>query len=195
MSEKLSLHSSIAPCDREPEPPYSESALFPITAPPSPSLFPPQAPPPFSSLYSLPQFSDRVDYSVIEPAPNPPPPFTSVSAPEEQRKPETGPSGLKAETKAALPADNKGDRGKGTEGEEPPPPYTEGSSPLSSFNYIMAAAGGAASIITQVQQGAPPPVNALSGKSIYKTATAMDIETCQLTFVISRCIWRREHNT
>ncbi|KAI5295225.1 hypothetical protein KEM52_002002, partial [Ascosphaera acerosa] len=35
---------------------------------------------------------------------------------------------------------------------DPPPPYSEGLSPLRSFTYTMAAAGGAASILTQVQQ-------------------------------------------
>lgn len=39
---------------------------------------------------------------------------------------------------------------------EPPPAYSEGDSPLLSFTYVMAAAGGASSIITQVQQGGPP---------------------------------------
>ena len=68
-----------------------------------------------------------------------------------------------AETKAALPADTKGESSKSAEDEEAPPPYTEGSSPLDSFTYVMAAAGGAASIITQVQQSGPPPVNTLAG--------------------------------
>lgn len=45
---------------------------------------------------------------------------------------------------------------------EPPPAYSEGPSPLLSFNYLMASAGGASSIITQVQQGGPP-TNALGG--------------------------------
>lgn len=45
---------------------------------------------------------------------------------------------------------------------EPPPPYTEGSSPLESFTYIMGATGGPASIITQVAQGGGAPVGALT---------------------------------
>ena len=69
-----------------------------------------------------------------------------------------------AETKAALPQDTKGESsGKGVDDGEPPPPYTEGSSPLESFTYVMAAAGGAASIITQVQQTGGPPINTLGG--------------------------------
>lgn len=43
--------------------------------------------------------------------------------------------------------------------EPPPPPYTESSSPIPSFTFCMAAAGGSASIITQVQQGGPPLSN------------------------------------
>ena len=50
--------------------------------------------------------------------------------------------------------------------EEPPPPYNEGSSPLESFAYVMAAAGGAASIITQVQQTAGPPINSLGAGEV-----------------------------
>lgn len=76
-----------------------------------------------------------------------------------------GPSGAYqetvAETKRALPHDTKGGERKDDEG-EPPPAYSEGSSPLQSFTYLMAAAGGASSIITQVQQGGPP-INAIGG--------------------------------
>lgn len=68
-----------------------------------------------------------------------------------------------AETQAALSQDNKGESYKKDEDSEPPPAYTEGSSPLLSFTYLMAAAGGAASILTQVQQGGPP-INTLGGK-------------------------------
>ena len=74
------------------------------------------------------------------------------------------PSPVEAEVKAALPPDNKGESSsKGVEEGEPPPPYTEGSSPLEAFSYVMAAAGGAASILTQVQQGGHTPVNNLGG--------------------------------
>jgi len=72
-------------------------------------------------------------------------------------------SSVVAETKAALPRDTK-DRAKDLDDGEPPPPYTEGSSPLEGFTYVMAAAGGATSILTQVQQGGPAPINtALAG--------------------------------
>lgn len=68
-----------------------------------------------------------------------------------------------AETKAALPRDTKDS--KDLDDGEPPPPYTEGSSPLEGFTYVMSAAGGAASIITQVQQGGPVPLNtSLAGR-------------------------------
>jgi G patch domain-containing protein 1 len=70
------------------------------------------------------------------------------------------------ETKRALPRDTKaessGPKDKGDVPSEPPPAYTEGYSPLLSFTYLMAAAGGASSIITQVQQGGPP-VNSIGG--------------------------------
>ena len=69
-----------------------------------------------------------------------------------------------AETKAALPRDTKdGQSSKDLDDGEPPPPYTEGSSPLEGFTYVMASAGGAASILTQVQQGGPAPINASLG--------------------------------
>ncbi|CUS06755.1 unnamed protein product [Tuber aestivum] len=48
--------------------------------------------------------------------------------------------------------------------EPPPPPYTESSSPICSFAFCMATAGGSASIITQVQQGGPPPLTTLGGR-------------------------------
>jgi G patch domain-containing protein 1 len=83
------------------------------------------------------------------------------------------------ETKRALPQDTKGENqchhpagepsrssssssAAKDEEAEPPPAYSEGSSPLQSFTYLMAAAGGAASIITQVQQGGPS-LNPLGG--------------------------------
>ena len=70
-------------------------------------------------------------------------------------------SSVVAETKAALPRDTKdGQSSKDLDDGEPPPPYTEGSSPLEGFTYVMAAAG---SIITQVQQGGPAPINTALG--------------------------------
>lgn len=72
-----------------------------------------------------------------------------------------------ADSKAPLEGvEKKGaSSGKNVDDGEPPPPYTEGYSPLESFTYVMAAAGGAASIITQVQQSGGPPINTLGGMS------------------------------
>lgn len=70
------------------------------------------------------------------------------------------------ETKRALPKDTKEQSSSRSKDEdaEPPPAYEEGYSPLQSFTYVMAAAGGASSIITQVQQGGPP-INTLGGEN------------------------------
>lgn len=160
VSDKVSFRASLAPCDAGP--PYTESADDQITAaPPTFSgTLPSSAPPPFSSLYFPPATRSRqlpVEASITEP---PPPAFTPVSS-------AAAATSVEAETKAALPADNKGESSKSAEDEEAPPPYTEGSSPLDSFTYVMAAAGGAASIITQVQQGGPAPVNTLAGTTSY----------------------------
>lgn len=63
-----------------------------------------------------------------------------------------------------LPAESKGETsGKSPDDRGPPPPYTEGDSPIDSFSYVMAAAGGPSSIITQVQQVGGPPINTLGG--------------------------------
>lgn len=76
-------------------------------------------------------------------------------------------SSIVTDTKAALSQDTKAQSSESKEDEEPPPAYSEeGSSPLDSFIYTMAAAGGAASIITQVQQTGPAPINTLSGESL-----------------------------
>ncbi|OBT88224.1 hypothetical protein VE02_02804 [Pseudogymnoascus sp. 03VT05] len=86
-----------------------------------------------------------------------------------------------AETKAALPQDNKGESsGCKKDDEEPPPAYTEGSSPLLSFSYLMAAAGGVASILTQVQQGGPPPINTLGDVGADENIT-MDLRGTRFT--------------
>ncbi|KAL9106378.1 MAG: hypothetical protein Q9227_008579 [Pyrenula ochraceoflavens] len=134
-------------------PPLSEASS---SAPDSPR------PPPFSSLYFPPETElDRLKATVTEAsagsitATAPAPSFAETL--EEDRAERAA-----AETKAALPRDNKGESsGKGVDDGEPPPPYSEGSSPLESFTYVMAAAGGAASIITQVQQTGGPPINTL----------------------------------
>ena len=164
-------------------PPHSPVFFAPSSsssAPPSPR------PPPFSSLYFA--QADTVDHlktsitdtdSATLPAFAPAPPFESSIDIQL-----VAPSAVEAATKAALPADTKGESSsKSADDGEPPPPYTEGSSPLDSFTYVMAAAGGAASIITQVQQGGGPPINTLGGKS-----TAIDGGELELSGRL-RLVW------
>ena len=150
---------------QDPEPSYSREA--PSQPPGSASSSNPLPPPPFSSLYFPPASTPyhSAETYVTEPDPSslpafaPAPPFDSLLSGRT--------SVVEAEVKAALPRDTKGEpSGKGLEDGEPPPPYTEGSSPLEGFTYVMAAADGAASILTQVQQGGPAPVNTLGGMSI-----------------------------
>ncbi|KAH0601766.1 hypothetical protein MHUMG1_00645 [Metarhizium humberi] len=86
------------------------------------------------------------------------------------------------ETKRALPQDTKAEPGRKDEDAEPPPAYSEGDSPLHAFTYVMSAAGGAASIITQVQQGGPP-INAIGDVGADETI-AMDLRGTR--FVLSR---------
>ncbi|KAL9088790.1 MAG: hypothetical protein Q9159_002901 [Coniocarpon cinnabarinum] len=121
-------------------------------------------PPPFSSLHfpstvSQPNYKDEESFEHQLEAP---PAFT-----EHASDPQTSSSSTADnDTKAELPQDFKDPAGlKDLDDGEPPPPYTEGSSPLEGFTYVMAAAGGASSIITQVSQGAGGPLNALSGVS------------------------------
>ncbi|KAI0878616.1 hypothetical protein GGS24DRAFT_487032 [Hypoxylon argillaceum] len=89
-----------------------------------------------------------------------------------------------SETKRALPQDVKGESSgqKTDDSSEPPPAYSEGYSPLLSFSYLMATAGGAASIITQVQQGGPP-INSIGDVGADETIT-MDLRGTR--FVLSR---------
>lgn len=87
-----------------------------------------------------------------------------------------------AETKRALPRDTKGESSRKDDDAEPPPAYSEGDSPLHAFSYVMAAAGGASSIITQVQQGGPP-INAIGDVGADETIT-MDLRGTR--FVLSR---------
>ncbi|KAF2018619.1 P-loop containing nucleoside triphosphate hydrolase protein [Aaosphaeria arxii CBS 175.79] len=128
-------------------------------------------PPPFSSLYFPPHnrgnrtesnahsaYDDSPTHSESPPAFAPAPPFTESSS---------SAAAAAAATKAALPRDTKdGSSSKDIDDGEPPPPYSEGTSPLDSFTYVMASAGGPASIITQVSQSNPgAPINTLSGGS------------------------------
>lgn len=169
MSDKHSLSTSTLAFDDEP--PYSDSS--PESQLPASSLLPSLSPPPFSSLYFPPPSSpDTFRTALVEP--DPPPEFCpgpsvegAVEATEVYNTAATSvATTVEAEAKAALPKDTKGESShKGTEEGEPPPPYTEGSSPLDSFTYLMAATGGPTSIITQVQQGGGPPLNTLAGMS------------------------------
>lgn len=143
------------------------------------------APPPFSSLYVAPSsleqsnatprdflgssltntedFDRESDPREESSAPAYEPPVASSSAHRSTAFHDTV-----EETKRALPEDTKGQPSSSQKDEdaEPPPAYEEGYSPLQSFTYIMAAAGGASSIITQVQQGGPP-INTLGGESLF----------------------------
>ncbi|KAF4595797.1 Aryl-alcohol oxidase [Ophiocordyceps camponoti-floridani] len=87
-----------------------------------------------------------------------------------------------SETKKALPRDTKGESSRKEDDSEPPPAYSEGDSPLLSFAFVMSAAGGPSSIITQVQQGGPP-VNAIGDVGADEAIT-MDLRGTR--FVLSR---------
>ncbi|KAL8906870.1 MAG: hypothetical protein Q9171_006085 [Xanthocarpia ochracea] len=153
VSEKHSFHASIFACDDEAS--YTpETAGHPSSNPAAVS--PSYAPPPFSSLnFSQEGSANQVELSIADPDFYPPPPFAPTS-PAEPQQPAA--SDLELATKAELGTNKEGESStKTAEEKEPPPPYTEGSSPLGSFTYVMAAAGGPASIITQVPQGGPPP--------------------------------------
>lgn len=139
----------------DPPPPHPEASN---SGPSSPK------PPPFSSLYFPPDSElQRIKAAVTESisecflATAPAPSFEEALAEDEAEC-------KAAADKAKESSTSKGESSsKGLDDGEPPPPYTEGSSPLDSFNYVMAAAGGAASIITQVQQTPGPPINTLGG--------------------------------
>lgn len=129
-------------------------------------------PPPFSSLFfasaptsastPLPNsYSHRVEEPDFS-GPASPPAFAPPPVDDDSIDPAPS-SSVVADTKASF-SDPKADAtGKSSDDGEPPPPYTEGYSPLESFTYVMAAAGGASSIITQVQQTGGPPINTLGG--------------------------------
>ncbi|KAF5483383.1 G patch domain-containing protein 1 [Colletotrichum fructicola] len=81
-----------------------------------------------------------------------------------------------------LTQDKKGAAASKDDDTEPPPAYSEGPSPLQSFTFLMATAGGASSIITQVQQGGPP-INAIGDVGADETIS-MDLRGTR--FVLSR---------
>ncbi|QDS74329.1 hypothetical protein FKW77_004349 [Venturia effusa] len=116
-------------------------------------------PPPFASLVFGPSISSPNDANKpFERSAHPqetPPAFSSLPPLQGSSSSSvTLHHSVVADTKAALPRDTKeGSSSKDIDDGEPPPPYSEGSSPLESFTYVMASAGGPASIITQVQQG------------------------------------------
>nr|OQO22707.1 hypothetical protein B0A51_10817 [Rachicladosporium sp. CCFEE 5018] len=116
---------------------------------------------PYRALVTACQDSQSLTALAGPPA-GPAPPFeeTEQSSPSSAFAVGEGPaSSVVADTKAALPRDTKD---RQLDDGEPPPPYTEGSSPLDGFTYVMASAG---SIITQVQQGGPAPLNTALGGS------------------------------
>ncbi len=146
---------------QSPPPQYPLSEASSSSPPPSPR------PPPFSSLYtSTLEVVQAYKQAVTEAGASASVPAYAPRAPESPGPPES--SDTVAETKAALPQDTKGEPSKKEDDSEPPPAYSEGSSPLESFTYLMASAGGPASIITQVQQGGPP-INTLGGALYYYT--------------------------
>ena len=121
--------------------PLSEASA---SNPPSPR------PPPFSSLYfpsaaELESLKASVTEAVsdFDLASAPAPSFEEALAEDAAERAAAAEQKTEAATKAALPRDVKGESsGKaGLEDGEPPPPYSEGSSPLDSFTYVMAAAG------------------------------------------------------
>jgi dipeptidyl-peptidase-3 len=134
----------------------------------SSSSFVSARPPPFLSLV-YPPGTDSSRAKVIAAPESEPASLSPYNPPlpeEEPLEPDSSLS-LVAETKASSTRDSKEySPGKSAEEGEPPPPYTEGSSPIDSFTYVMAAAGGASSIITQVQQAGGPPINTLGGMSL-----------------------------
>lgn len=137
-------------------PPHSPSSEA------SSSSFISAQPPPFLSLVHPPGVeSNRAKSTVPESEPVTVSPFASPLSEAEPLESDSSSSVL-AQTKASFSSDPKDySPGKSAEEGEPPPPYTEGSSPINSFTYVMAAAGGASSIITQVQQAGGPPINTL----------------------------------
>lgn len=151
-------HSSCNSSDSRPT--YTATALQ-DEAEPLPNRGESPCPPP---LYFPPEHDDQdPNKACEEDSDHPPPAF--AAAPPFTESSSSATACAFAETKAALPRDTKdGSSSKDIDDGEPPPPYSEGYSPLESFTYVMASAGGPASIITQVsQQSGGPPINTLGG--------------------------------
>lgn len=158
---------------RSPPPRYP----YAISQPSASTSFSRPAPPPsFSSLFAYASAEDLADDHFRLPSAvstdfsaTAAPAYAPVASSSSDHSFELSPSfhDAVAETKRALPQDVKGESSgqKTDDSSEPPPAYSEGYSPLLSFTYLMAAAGGTASIITQVQQGGPP-INSIGGKPL-----------------------------
>ncbi|CAG8949303.1 hypothetical protein HYFRA_00004929 [Hymenoscyphus fraxineus] len=148
LDQASKLESDIISRAQSPPPQYP-------TSEPSASRPASPCPPPFSSLYtSTAEVVEAYKTAVTEAgASGSVPAYAPVASEAHLGSSSREDSNVVAETKAALPQDTKGESSKKDDDAEPPPAYSEGSSPLNSFTYLMAAAGGAASIITQVQQG------------------------------------------
>ncbi|KAK1448922.1 dipeptidyl-peptidase III [Colletotrichum melonis] len=171
------------------------SPLPPPPPPPPPPQYPSSEastsrPPPFSSVCdslenpSEPAHDPRSAITVTVAGISPAAPSYASLAPgfsTEQSVPTSFDHAL-TETKRALPRDTKGGSSGKDDNAEPPPAYSEGPSPLQSFAFLMATAGGASSIITQVQQGGPP-INAIGDVGADETI-AMDLRGTR--FVLSR---------
>ncbi|KAJ5320462.1 hypothetical protein N7508_000745, partial [Penicillium antarcticum] len=158
-------HSSNTACPHPPANSPEEHDDYHIAPPPhspaaSASSSSSPNPPPFSSLFFATSPDPNRANKVTEPGPAyhpavaPPPPVEASLEPAPS-------SAVVADTKASFSEPKNEGPGKSSDDGEPPPPYEEGYSPLESFTYVMAAAGGASSIITQVQQTGGPPINTL----------------------------------
>lgn len=160
-SQKLADDTN-RPNSPPPQYPRSEAEASSSSPPSSPR------PPPFSSLYS--NASDSYyayTQSITQAATSASVPAYAPVAPDVFRTRSLAPK-LAPDSESAPSKDNKGEPSKKDDSDEPPPAYEEGDSPLLSFTYVMAAAGGAASILTQVQQGGPP-INTLGGTGVILT--------------------------
>lgn len=141
-------------------------------------------PPPFSSLFSATAAAFLAPSVAKASATNPSPYSFTPCEGEGSSAAAPAYEVARAETKHALPSDTKegSSRSAKDDDAEPPPAYSEGDSPLESFTYLMAAAGGASSIITQVQQGGPP-INTIGDVGADETI-AMDLRGTR--FVLNR---------
>lgn len=165
-SDGLPVSTLLAPNSNDsdtPRPPYTVTAPATHAAALTTSGESPY-PPPFSSLFFPSPGSVEAHNKPVEPTQREAPPEFAPAPPFTES---ASSAATAAATKAVLPRDPKASSSnKDLEDGEPPPPYTEGTSPLDSFTYLMASAGGPASIITQVSQTSQgPPINALAGGS------------------------------